>query len=334
MMKQYLSLTLALCALGFSACQSSFDENEPSAEVVKTPNQRFRFRVLTHNGSNRQINQDSDDAEDKVQDVIIAGEKLFTYVAGNTYIDFSSINATRSYRFLANLKPSDAERIKSDAAAESTELNTADYLRGFNGVDKNFPIPMVAQVDNAKESDFVQRTDAGTTEYDMQYKDVVPFTRVFARVDFATFPLPDNITVQSVKVVNVPGKFSLVTPIVDYDLKNKADASKYPYADYDLNSTPDATRRIKATFYLPEHVVSSPAFLTPDVHSMTCIAVQYTLDGVQREARIRIADADAGKNGSLHNGTYGKIVRNTVYRCWLDLTQLKSYPGAQYYWAN
>lgn len=334
MMKQYLSLTLALCALGFSACQSSLEEDAPSADVVKTQKQRFRFRVLTHNGTGQQINQDTDDAEDKVQDVIIAGEKLFTYVAGNAYIDFSSTNSTRSYRFLANLNATDAERIKSDATAENTPLNTNDYLRGFNGVDAKTPIPMVAQVTDAKASDFVARTGAGVTSYDMEYKEVVPFTRVFARVEFATFPLPSNITVQSVKVVNVPGKFSLSTPIADYDLKHAADATNYPYNEYSLTTTTDAQGRIKATFYLPEHVVSSPAFLDADVHSMTCIAVNYTQDGVAREARFRIANANGGNNGSLSNGTYGKIVRNTVYRCWMDLTQVKAYSGAQYYWAN
>ena len=134
--------------------------------------------------------------------------------------------------------------------------------------------------------------------------------------------------------MNVPGKFTLATPIENYDQKHAADATNYPYLEIPLNVEMDQKRRIKQVFYLPEHVVSSPQFQYKDDKSMTCISMTYTQDGVQKEARLKIASTDAGKHGALHESYNGKVVRNTVYRCWIDLERVRSFGSTQYWWAN
>jgi hypothetical protein len=135
-------------------------------------------------------------------------------------------------------------------------------------------------------------------------------------------------------VVNVPGKFSLAAPIENYDQKHAADATNYPYVEIPLQFTMDKSRRIKQVFYIPEHVVSSPQFQDKDVHSMTCISMTYTQGGKTQEARLKIASTDAGKHGALHESNNGKVVRNIVYRCWLDLERVRSFGSTQYWWAN
>lgn len=332
---KYILSTLTLCALAATSCQSYDSLDEPVQEVTaRVTRNVFRLKPLKH-GNAPQINQDTQDAEDKVVSVVIAGKAATQYDAAKAEIKIPSANRTRNYTFVANLSETDGAEIAASADKYTTaEYKTADYLRGYNGNDAKKVIPMVAALENVHPSQFQHSTAAGASEYDYVYNADVPLKRVFARVEFETFPLPDNVTVTALKVINVPGKFTLAAPIENYDQKHAADATNYPYLEIPLGVTMDNTRRIKQTFYLPEHVVSSPQFQYKDDKSMTCISMTYTQNGVQKEARLKIASTDAGKHGALHESNNGKVVRNVVYRCWLDLERVRSFESTQYWWAN
>lgn len=334
-MKYILPFSLALCTLASCQSNDALEETLHSAKEVVRHN-IFRLKPLKHSAKTPQINQDTQDAEDKVVSVVIAGKAATQYDAAKAEIKIPSANRTRNYTFVANLSETDAAEIAASADKYTTaEYKTADYLRGYNGNDAKKVIPMVATLDNVRPDQFVASTEAGATEYDYVYNngDVI-LKRVFSRVEFETFPLPDNVTVTALKVVNVPGKFTLAAPIENYDQKHAADATNYPYLEIPLNVEMDQKRRIKQVFYLPEHVVSSPQFQYKDDKSMTCISMTYTQNGVQKEARLKIASTDAGKHGALHESHNGQVVRNTVYRCWIDLERVRSFGSTQYWWAN
>ena len=332
---KYILSTLTLCALAVTSCQSYDSLDEPVQAVnARVTRNVFRLKPLKH-GNAPQINQDTQDAEDKVVSVVIAGKAGTHYDAAKTEVTAPSANRTRSYVFVANLNSTDAAAMTAAANNYTTaEYKTADYLRGYNGNDAKKVIPMVAALENVHPSQFQHSTTAGASEYDYVYNADVPLKRVFARVEFETFPLPADVTVTALKVVNVPGKFTLSTPIENYDQKHAADATNYPYLEIPLDATMDNTRRIKQVFYLPEHVVSSPQFQYKDDKSMTCISMTYTQNGVQKEARLKIASTDAGKHGALHESHNGQVVRNVVYRCWIDLERVRSFDSTQYWWAN
>ena len=332
---KYILSTLTLCALAVTSCQSYDSLDEPVQAVnARVTRKVFRLKPLKH-GNARQINQDTQDAEDKVVSVVIAGKAGTHYDAAKAEVTVPSANRTRNYIFVANLNSTDAAAMTAAANNYTTaEYKTADYLRGYNGNDAKKVIPMVATLENVHPSQFQHSTAAGTSEYDYVYNADVPLKRVFSRVEFETFPLPADVTVTALKVVNVPGKFTLAAPIENYDQKHAADATNYPYLEIPLDATMDNTRRIKQVFYIPEHVVSSPQFQYKDDKSMTCISMTYTQDGVQKEARLKIASTDAGKHGALHELHNGKVVRNTVYRCWIDLERVRSFESTQYWWAN
>ena len=332
---KYILSTLTLCALAVTSCQSYDSLDEPVQEVnARVTRKVFRLKPLKH-GNARQINQDTQDNEDKVVSVVIAGKAATHYDAAKAEVTVPSANRTRNYIFVATLNSTDAAAMTAAANNYTTaEYKTVDYLRRLNNNAATKEIPMVATLENVQPSQFQPSTAAGTSEYDYVYNADVPLKRVFARVEFETFSLPDNVTVTGLKVVNVPGKFTLAAPIENYDLKNAADATNYPYLEIPLNVEMDQKRRIKQVFYLPEHVVSSPQFQYKDDKSMTCISMTYTQDGVQKEARLKIASTDAGKHGALHESYNGKVVRNTVYRCWIDLERVRSFGSTQYWWAN
>lgn len=337
MTMKYILSTLTLCALAVTSCQSYDSLDEPVQAVdARVTRNVFRLKPLKHSANTPQINQDTQDAEDKVVSVVIAGKAATQYDAAKAEIKIPSANRTRNYTFVANLSETDGAEIAASADKYTTaEYKTADYLRGYNGNDAKKVIPMVATLENVRPDQFVASTEAGATEYDYVYNngDVI-LKRVFSRVEFETFPLPADVTVTALKVVNVPGKFSLAAPIENYDQKNAADATNYPYVEIPLQFTMDNTRRIKQVFYIPEHVVSNPQFQDKDVHSMTCISMTYTQGGKTHEARLKIASTDAGKHGALHESHNGQVVRNVVYRCWLDLERVRSFGSTQYWWAN
>lgn len=334
-MKYILSFSLALCTLASCQSNDAMEETLHSAkEVVR--NNVFRLKPLKHSAKTPQINQDATEAEDQVSSVVIAGKAATQYDAAKAEIKIPSANRTRNYTFVANLSETDGAEIAASADKYTTaEYKTADYLRGYNGNDAKKVIPMVATLENVRPDQFVASTEAGASEYDYVYNngDVI-LKRVFSRVEFETFPLPADVTVTALKVVNVPGKFSLAAPIENYDQKNAADATNYPYVEIPLQFTMDKTRRIKQVFYIPEHAVSNPQFQDKDVHSMTCISMTYTQGGKTQEARLKIASTDAGKHGALHESNNGKVVRNTVYRCWIDLERVRSFGSTEYWWAN
>lgn len=333
-MKYILPFSLALCTLASCQSNDAMEETLHSAkEVVR--NNVFRLKPLKHSAKTPQINQDAAEAEDQVSSVVIAGKAATQYDAAKAEIKIPSANRTRNYTFVANLSETDAAEIAASADKYTTaEYKTADYLRGYNGNDAKKVIPMVATLENVRPDQFVASTEAGATEYDYVYNADVPLKRVFSRVEFETFPLPADVTVTALKVVNVPGKFTLAAPIENYDQKHAVDATNYPYLEIPLDATMDNTRRIKQVFYLPEHVVSSPQFQYKDDKSMTCISMTYTQNGVQKEARLKIASTDAGKHGALHESHNGQVVRNIVYRCWMDLERVRSFGSTQYWWAN
>lgn len=332
---KYILSTLTLCALAVTSCQSYDSLDEPVQAVnARVTRNVFRLKPLKH-GNAPQINQDTQDAEDKVVSVVIAGKAATHYDAAKAEVIVPSANRTRSYVFVANLNSTDAAAMTAVVNNYTTaEYKTADYLRGYNGNDAKKVIPMVATLENVHPSQFQHSTTAGASEYDYVYNADVLLKRVFSRVEFETFPLPADVTVTALKVVNVPGKFTLAAPIENYDQKHAADATNYPYLEIPLDATMDNTRRIKQVFYLPEHVVSSPQFQYKDDKSMTCISMTYTQNGVQKEARLKIASTDAGKHGALHELHNGQVVRNVVYRCWLDLERVRSFGSTQYWWAN
>ncbi len=334
MTMKYILSTLTLCALATASCQSYDALDTPAQEVAaRVKRHIFRLTPLKH-GSNNQINQDASEKEDEVATVVVAG-KASIFNKNNAEVAVPSANRTNDFIFVANLNESDATAMVADEDKYTTEeYNTADYLRGLNNNPATKVIPMVGRVSGVWPGEYAQSTAPGATVNDLVYPDQIVLRRLFARVEFETFPLPEGVTVTALKVVNIPGKFRLAAAIDDYDLKNAADAGNYPYLELTLNPAMDQTRRIKQTFYIPEHSVSNPVFQNADDHSMTCISMVYTQDGQTKEARLKIASTDAGKHGALREEDNGRVVRNVVYRCWIDLERVRSFGSTQYWWAN
>ena len=195
---KYILSTLTLCALAVTSCQSYDSLDEPVQEVnARVTRNVFRLKPLKH-GNARQINQDTQDNEDKVVSVVIAGKAATHYNAAKAEVTVPSANRTRSYIFVANLNSADAAAMTAAANNYTTaEYKTADYLRRLNNNAATKEIPMVATLENVQPSQFQPSTAAGTSEYDYVYNADVPLNAFLREwnLKLSRFPITSRLQV-------------------------------------------------------------------------------------------------------------------------------------------
>lgn len=279
-------LQLACLGLGCAAVLPTVVSCDASSEdVVLTPSAvggkqhlSVHFRPLMH-GDAPSISKDGADKEDLVVDLacVSLGSASTLNTSGTQGVanwvgpSTNPGNIDEKWSFVANLHSSD----KSIGTASTTDgqvMETAKYLRGYNGLSAQLPLLMVVVV---PQSQFGPPNNNGVRTFSKQ----VLLQRVFARFSFQTFPLPGGYTMKSVSVKRIPAKFMLVghTPKTYAEL-NRTGASNYSYLDFeiwnnskgndqpfaswrasawslDLTNNPD--RYLSGHFYLPPCKVSN-----------------------------------------------------------------------------
>lgn len=253
-------LQLACLGLGCAAVLSAVVSCDASSEdVVLTPSAvggkqhlSVHFRPLMH-GNAPSIDKDGTDKEDLVVNLACVSlgsastinnsgqQGVANWVGPST----NPPNTPETWSFVANLHSSD----KSIGTASTTDgqvMETAKYLRGYNGLSAQLPLLMVVVV---PQSQFGPPNNNGVRTFSKQ----VLLQRVFARFSFQTFPLPAGYTMKSVSVKRIPAKFKLVghTPKAYADL-NRTNPTNYSYLDFEIwnnsngNDQPLASWRVSA----------------------------------------------------------------------------------------
>lgn len=253
------------------SCDASEEAVVTPSAVVGKQQLSIRFRPLMH-GNVPSIDKDGSDKEDLV--VNLAGLSIGSAstinnsgaqgVANWTVTSTPPSDNDETWSFVANLDKNDKDRIGSASAPGGEEMETAKYLRGYNGLSAQLPLLMVASVENSK---FGPKNNNGVRTFTKQ----VLLQRVFARFSFQTFPLPGGYTIKSVSVKRIPAKFMLVGhtnqpyaqlnrtsyPYLDLDIWNSSNGDNQPFAkwkksSWSLDDSDDkADRYLSGQFYLP-----------------------------------------------------------------------------------
>lgn len=287
MMNLHKLLQLACLGLGCAAVLPAVVSCDASSEdVVLTPSAvgdkqhlSVHFRPLTH-GNAPSIDKDGADKEDLVVHLVClsidsaksinnSGEEgVANWLGPST----NPGDDNETWSFVANLHKDDKARIGHASTTSGEEMETAKYLRGYNGLSAELPLLMVADV---PQSRFGPANKNGVRTFSEQ----VLLQRVFARFSFQTFPLPGGYTLKSVSVKRIPAKFMLVehTP-KPYAELNRKGASNYPYLDFEiwsnrygndqplakwqksawsLDQSDNADKYLSGHFYLPPCKVSN-----------------------------------------------------------------------------
>lgn len=331
----YKSLcVLTACCLFLVGCNSDIEPESPSP----TRQWKLPVRLLSH-GSGESINADVADDEDKVVTVVLAGSPLSDYHGGTTAtFGVQAFMGKKNFFFATNLNTADQAAVGangSETAFNTLELNTSDYLRGYNGNDVKLPIPMTAALRDV-ESPAGAMAGIVTSFSQKDVKLVRTFSKVEVEIDASraktgALTAPFEITVTGVAVKNIPAKFSLGKAIDSYDLKHAQNATNYPYLDWTLTvPTPTTTTDwnvYKTSFYLPENFVSQPVFRAPDLNGMTYIEVKYSVQKMQYPGPTPVGPPVTGTAqyriaGSLLDASdYGKVMRNHAYKCKIYLAK-------------
>ena len=231
---------LGVCSAAVLPAVVSCDAS--SEDVVLTPSAvegkqhlSVHFRPLTH-GNAPSIDKDGTDKEDLVMNLacVSLGSASTINNSGTqgvaNWVGPSTTpgNAPETWSFVANLHKDDKARIGQGSTPHGQEMETAKYLRGYNGLSAALPLLMVVDV---PQSQFGAANNNGVRTFSKQ----VLLQRVFARFSFQTFPLPGGYTLKSVSVKRIPAKFMLVghttKPYADL---NRAGANNYPYLDFEI----------------------------------------------------------------------------------------------------
>lgn len=236
-------LQLACLGLGCAAVLPAVVSCDASSEdVVLTPSAvggkqhlSVHFRPLMH-GNSPSIDKDGTDKEDLVVNLVCVSlgsastinnsgkQGVANWVGPST----TPGNAPETWSFVANLHNSDKSRIGSASTPHGQEMETANYLRGYNGLSAALPLLMVVDV---PQSQFGAANNNGVRTFSKQ----VLLQRVFARFSFQTFPLPGGYTLKSVSVKRIPAKFMLVEhTTIPYAELNRTGPSNYPYLDFEI----------------------------------------------------------------------------------------------------
>lgn len=236
-------LQLACLGLGCAAVLPAVVSCDASSEdVVLTPSAvggkqhlSVHFRPLMH-GNSPSIDKDGTDKEDLVVNLVCVSlgsastinnsgkQGVANWVGPST----TPGNAPETWSFVANLHNSDKSRIGSASTPHGQEMETANYLRGYNGLSAALPLLMVVDV---PQSQFGAANNNGVRTFSKQ----VLLQRVFARFSFQTFPLPGGYTLKSVSVKRIPAKFMLVEHTTKpYAELNRTWPSNYPYLDFEI----------------------------------------------------------------------------------------------------
>lgn len=217
------------------SCDASEEAVVTPSAVVGKQQLSIRFRPLMH-GNVPSIDKDGSDKEDLV--VNLAGLSIGSAstinnsgaqgVANWTVTSTPPRDNDETWSFVANLDKNDKDRIGSASAPGGEEMETAKYLRGYNGLSAQLPLLMVASVENSK---FGPKNNNGVRTFTKQ----VLLQRVFARFSFQTFPLPAGYTMKSVSVKRIPAKFKLVGHTdKPYAELNQKSATNYSYLDFEI----------------------------------------------------------------------------------------------------
>ena len=253
------------------SCDASEEAVVTPSAVVGKQQLSIRFRPLMH-GNVPSIDKDGSDKEDLVVHLVClsidsaksinnSGEEgVANWLGPST----NPGDDNETWSFVANLHKDDKARIGSASAPGGEEMETAKYLRGYNGLSAQLPLLMVASVENSK---FGPKNNNGVRTFTKQ----VLLQRVFARFSFQTFPLPGGYTIKSVSVKRIPAKFMLVGhtnqpyaqlnrtsyPYLDLDIWNSSNGDNQPLAkwkksSWSLDDSDDkADRYLSGQFYLP-----------------------------------------------------------------------------------
>ena len=235
-------LQLACLGLGCAAVLPAVVSCDASSEdVVLTPSAvggkqhlSVHLRPLTH-GNAPSIDKDGTDKEDLVMNLACVSlgsastinnsgkQGVANWVGPST----NPGNNDEKWSFVANLHSSDMS-IGTASTTDGQVMETAKYLRGYNGLSAQLPLLMVVVV---PQSQFGPPNNNGVRTFSQQ----VLLQRVFARFSFQTFPLPAGYTMKSVSVKRIPAKFMLVghTP-KPYAELNRTPGSNYPYLDFEI----------------------------------------------------------------------------------------------------
>lgn len=354
MTKNILILLAAAAAFSFTAC--STDEEQPHG----TPGaEKIAWQVhFRGHGVGEQINADAADAEDKVDNVILAGSTYSATLTGGATAAFSveSFLGKKDFFFAANLNATDAERLGISGLEtdfNKLEFKTQDYLRGAFGNDAKAPIPMSAAL-----RDVTSPTNTASGVTSLSQSDA-KLERLFSRVEVklsaaapgasGNLTYPYDIQVTGVRVINVPAKFSLGGAIAGYDLKHAAAPTDYPYLDFALaaptvdNVSASTGRRTYKdfNFYVPENFVAHPVFRSADLNGMTALEITFTetwITDADAKAKAQAAgfpEPQSGKCyyrigiGDLASPRFGQLARNHAYKCVIHLgEQFKKGPSA------
>lgn len=231
---------LGVCSAAVLPAVVSCDAS--SEDVVLTPSAvegkqhlSVHFRPLTH-GNAPSIDKDGTDKEDLVMNLacVSLGSASTINNSGTqgvaNWVGPSTTpgNAPEMWSFVANLHKDDKARIGQGSTPHGQEMETAKYLRGYNGLSATLPLLMVVDV---PQSQFGAANNNGVRTFSKQ----VLLQRVFARFSFQTFPLPGGYTMKSVSVKRIPAKFMLVGHTTKpYAELNGRGANNYPYLDFEI----------------------------------------------------------------------------------------------------
>lgn len=206
-----LSVGFAALLPSVVGCDASEALEATSTAQSSTQSHRLvvRFSPLKH-GPNESIGLDGSEQEDHVMSLYAVGDKNlgFPDVLAATGVpgraEWESSNPPSSspspWAFIANLHPSDVERVKEAGGVSGVDMETEKYLRGYGNTSIANPPLMVAVVPDSKFNGN-GRTRTFSTK--------VQLKRVLARFSFQTFPLPKGYTIKKVTIERVPNRFNL-----------------------------------------------------------------------------------------------------------------------------
>lgn len=209
-----IALSVCFAALLPTAvgCDASEALEEATNAQPSTQNHRLvvRFSPLKH-GAHESIGQDGSEQEDYVMSLYaMGGGRIlgFPDVLAATGVpgraEWESSNPPSSsnsvWAFIANLNPSDVERVKIAGGVSGVDMETVKYLRGYGNTSIANPPLMVAVIANSKFNGN-GRTRTFSTK--------VQLKRVLARFSFQTYPLPKGYTIKKVTIERVPNRFNL-----------------------------------------------------------------------------------------------------------------------------
>lgn len=208
-----LSLCFAALFPAVVGCDASFDALEDATSAQSsTQNHRLvvRFKPLKH-GPNESIGKDGSSHEDYVMSLYAMGGGVIlgfpdvlaaTGVPGRAEWESSNLPSSSNsvWAFIANLHPSDVERVKEAGGVSGVDMETVKYLRGYGDASITNPPLMVAVVPDSKFNGN-GRTRTFSTK--------VQLKRVLARFSFQTYPLPKGYIIKKVTIERVPNRFNL-----------------------------------------------------------------------------------------------------------------------------